>query len=154
MKKLALVALVVAVVGLFAADAVAQRAPLFTTAVTARTVQPGGTIGITATIADASKVSLASRECYFLVGLNYNQRANNIHFVMPFMILGKAQFKAVVARGVPTKLVAGMRFQVPKIRLPRGFKLPLYFQGVALSKARNSRTVAVPALPAVSLLVP
>ena len=154
MKKLVLVALVVAVVGLFAADAIAQRAPLFATAVTARTIQPGGTLGIVATIADASKVSLASRECYFLVGLSYNLRAPSIHFVMPPMIIGKAQFKAVVAPRVPTKLVAGLRFQMPKVRLPRGFKLPLYFQGVALAQTRGNGMKPVPAVPAMSVLVP
>jgi hypothetical protein len=155
MKKLALIALVVAVVGLFAADGLAQqRGPLFATAVTARTIQPGATLGITGTIADASKVNLASRECYFLVGLLYNPRQWRMPFVLPPILIGKAQFKAVVQRGQPTKLLAGMRFPMPKVKLPRGFKLPLYFQAVALGKDRQNGIVPIPAQAAMTVLVP
>ena len=142
------VALVLA--GLLATSIDAQTRTGFVTSVSSNVLIPGKTVAISAIFPNVQKLPpLASREAVFLLGFRYNPRLSP--FVLPPIPIGKATFKRVPFRG-GVKLVATIRFQVPKIRLPANFRFPVYFQGVAFTKARNSRVSALPAKPAPAVL--
>lgn len=150
MRKLLPCLAVLVLVCIVAASVDAQTRPNFVTKVSSNVIKPGQTVAISAIFLDASKVpALASRDAIFLVGLSYSAR--RFPFVMPIIPIGKATFKRVVQRNT-TMLQATIRFQFPKIRLPARFRLPLFFQGVALAKSRTSRANPVPATPAAVVL--
>ena len=155
MKRLLLLAVTLTLVGLFALPVPAQqRGQMFTTQVTSPRIQPGSVLGIKAVFADANNLPpLASRDCYFLLGLVYDPRQYHTPFVLPPLLIGKAQFQLVRSPTGP-QAVAGMRLPIPRMRLPANFKLPLWVQGVAVVKDRNSRMHLMPAKPAMTVLVP
>ncbi|MBN2492280.1 MAG: hypothetical protein JXQ29_15645 [Planctomycetes bacterium] len=155
MRRIALLVVAVGLVGLVAASVQAQQSTwTFTTELSTDKIQPGNTLGIKAVLDAANTLPpLASRECYFLMGLDYNPRRFAFPFVVPPMILGKAQFQAV-RTPVGVKIAAGMRLPIPQMRLPANYRLPLWFQGVALVQTRTSGVQPLPARPAMVMLVP
>jgi hypothetical protein len=155
MKRLLLLTVTLTLVGLFALPVPAQQQRYaFTTEVTSPRIQPGNVLGIKAVLAAANTLPpLASRDCYFLMGLAYNPRRFATPLVVPALLIGRAEFQ-LVRVPVGVKAAAGMRLPIPRMRLPANFKLPLWVQGVAVMKDRNSRMHLMPAQPAMTVLVP